>query len=93
MRGDDDDDDDDDDEGDDDDDGGTHVLFSWTDAEGADHGALNGLGDDDHPQYLLVNGTRALSGNLTASGTVTASKFVGDGSMLTNLPSGPSPSR
>jgi len=29
-----------------------------------DHGALTGLGDDDHTQYLLVNGTRAMSGNL-----------------------------
>ena len=29
-----------------------------------DHGALLGLGDDDHPQYLLVNGTRAMTGDL-----------------------------
>jgi hypothetical protein len=29
-----------------------------------DHGSLLGLLDDDHPQYLLVNGTRAMSGNL-----------------------------
>ena len=70
--------------------GKKHVEFSWTDAEGADHGALTGLEEDDHPHYLLADGTRALSGNLTASGTVTAGKFVGDGSMLTNLPSGPS---
>ncbi len=28
-----------------------------------DHGALTGLADDDHTQYLLVNGTRALGGN------------------------------
>ncbi len=69
--------------------GKKHVEFSWTDAEGADHGALTGLEEDDHPHYLLADGTRALSGNLTASGIVTASKFVGDGSMLTNLPSGP----
>ena len=33
-----------------------------------DHGALNGLGDDDHPQYLLVNGSRALTGNLNGGG-------------------------
>ena len=32
-----------------------------------DHGALTGLGDDDHPQYLLVDpATRALIGNLNA---------------------------
>ena len=29
-----------------------------------DHGALSGLGDDDHTQYLLVDGTRAMSGSL-----------------------------
>jgi hypothetical protein len=29
-----------------------------------DHGALTGLGDDDHTQYLLVNGTRAMTGDL-----------------------------
>src|SRR5690606_9399909 len=29
-----------------------------------DHGALIGLADDDHTQYLLVSGTRALSGSL-----------------------------
>lgn len=29
-----------------------------------DHGGLSGLGDDDHPQYLLVSGTRAMTGNL-----------------------------
>lgn len=29
-----------------------------------DHGVLSGLGDDDHQQYLLANGSRALTGNL-----------------------------
>jgi len=29
-----------------------------------DHGNLTGLGDDDHTQYLLVDGTRAMSGAL-----------------------------
>ncbi|MEW5767367.1 MAG: tail fiber domain-containing protein, partial [bacterium] len=29
-----------------------------------DHGALTGLGNDDHPQYLLTNGTRPMAGNL-----------------------------
>ena len=33
-----------------------------------DHGALTGLNDDDHPQYLLVNGGRALTGDLSAGG-------------------------
>ena len=29
-----------------------------------DHGALTGLGDDDHTQYLLVDGSRAVNGTL-----------------------------
>lgn len=35
-----------------------------TGAAVSDHGSLSGLGDDDHPQYLLIDGTRAMSGNL-----------------------------
>ncbi len=31
---------------------------------GGDHGLLAGLGDDDHTQYLLVSGARAMSGSL-----------------------------
>lgn len=30
-----------------------------------DHGALSGLGDDDHSQYLLADGSRNLTGDLT----------------------------
>src|SRR5436305_14484462 len=41
-----------------------HTPFSWT----IQHGALTGLGNDDHPQYLLVSGARALTGNLNAGG-------------------------
>lgn len=33
-----------------------------------DHGALNGLGDDDHAQYLPADGSRALTGNLNGGG-------------------------
>jgi len=33
-----------------------------------DHGALTGLGDDDHPQYILVSGARAFSGNQSFGG-------------------------
>lgn len=32
------------------------------------HSALTGLTADDHPQYLLATGTRALTGNLSAGG-------------------------
>ena len=35
-----------------------------------DHGTLNGLGDDDHPQYLLTDGSRALTGNLQLGGNL-----------------------
>ena len=48
-----------------------HVQFSWTDGSGSgvtDHGLLTGLADDDHPQYLLADGTRALTGDLSAGG-------------------------
>jgi hypothetical protein len=44
-----------------------HIEFSWTDGlEGNEHGALAGLGADDHPQYLLADGTRSLTGTLNA---------------------------
>ena len=36
-----------------------------------DHGLLSGLADDDHTQYLLANGTRTLTGNLSVSGGIT----------------------
>ena len=36
-----------------------------------DHGALTGLGDDDHAQYLLASGTRTLTGNMAVTPGVT----------------------
>lgn len=33
-----------------------------------DHGALTGLGDDDHAQYLLTSGVRAMGGSLDMGG-------------------------
>ena len=36
-----------------------------------DHGALSGLADDDHSQYLLVDGTRSLAGNLAVDAGIT----------------------
>lgn len=38
-----------------------------------DHGNLSGLADDDHAQYVLVDGTRAMTGTLTCSGVTTGS--------------------
>lgn len=49
----------------------SHVQFSWTDGAGSGvtaHAALTGLLNDDHPQYLLTSGLRALTGNLSAGG-------------------------
>lgn len=43
---------------------------SWVDIVGggtSDHGALSGLGDDDHTQYFLASGTRSITGNFTAT--------------------------
>lgn len=34
----------------------------------SDHGQLTGLADDDHPQYLLVSGARAMTGALDMGG-------------------------
>ena len=38
---------------------------------GVDHGGLAGLGDDDHTQYLLADGSRDLTGNLSVDALVT----------------------
>lgn len=37
----------------------------------SDHGALSGLADDDHSQYLLADGTRSLAGNLAVANGIT----------------------
>ncbi len=37
------------------------MLQEWMLNEPNDHGHLTGLEDDDHPQYLLINGTRAMT--------------------------------
>ena len=47
-------------------DAGTDVQLGISGA--SDHGALTGLGDDDHTQYILANGTRAFSGNQSFGG-------------------------
>ncbi len=44
---------------------------TWASAGVSDHGALSGLGDDDHTQYLLVDGTRATTGAFTVGGAGT----------------------
>lgn len=41
-----------------------HIDIAWIDQSLIDHGSLAGLADDDHPQYLLIDGTRAMTGHL-----------------------------
>jgi len=44
-----------------------------------DHGALTGLSDDDHPQYLLADGARALTANWDAGDfKITAQQLESD---------------
>lgn len=47
---------------------GDHPMQPSVIASGVDHGGLSGLGDDDHTQYLLEDGSRNLSGDLEAEG-------------------------
>ena len=55
----------------------TNITFN---ENGIDHGLLAGLGDDDHIQYLLANGTRGLTANWNAgSYNITARQFIGWG--------------
>ncbi|MGC2236366.1 MAG: hypothetical protein WA584_09405 [Pyrinomonadaceae bacterium] len=44
------------------------MLQEWMLNEPNDHGDLTGLEDDDHPQYLLINGSRAMTGSLKMGG-------------------------
>lgn len=53
-----------------------------------DHGALTGLADDDHTQYLKADGTRTLTGNLTVTGTVDGRDVATDGTKLDGIESG-----
>lgn len=54
----------------------------------SDHGALTGLGDDDHTQYLLADGTRTLAGDLTVTGTVDGRDVAADGTKLDGIEAG-----
>ena len=44
------------------------TLVAQASEPNTDHGGLTGLTDDDHPQYLLVDGTRAMSGSIDMGG-------------------------
>lgn len=49
----------------------------------SDHGVLTGLLDDDHIQYFLVNGTRAVTGNLVVNGNTALGDAATDTVSLT----------
>ena len=51
--------------------GNTTIMSGGTGGEVGDHGALTGLTDDDHAQYLRTDGTRTLTGNLSTNAGVT----------------------
>ena len=48
--------------------GTTRTIISGGGSGVTDHTSLTGLGSDDHTQYVLVDGTRAFSGNWTNAG-------------------------
>ena len=53
--------------------GGTPISKKVTFAnasKGFDHGSIGGLSDDDHTQYLLASGTRALTGSMIINDNV-----------------------
>lgn len=64
--------------------------YAWdrVDASTPGHDQLVGLGDDDHTQYLLADGSRTLSGNLTVTGTVDGRDIAADGTKLDGIESG-----
>lgn len=49
-------------------DAGGHIDASMINDADIDHGNLTGLGDDDHTQYILADGTRAFSGDQSMGG-------------------------
>lgn len=49
-------------------DGGDGTIRIDIDETNIDHGTISGLDDDDHPQYLLVDGSRPMTGGLDMGG-------------------------
>ncbi len=47
-----------------------HTLNATVSSGSLNHSILAGLGGDDHTQYLLVDGTRSITGNLTVDGNL-----------------------
>lgn len=49
-------------------DAGGKIDGSFLDQTDVDHGSISGLADDDHLQYIRVDGTRAFTGNQSMGG-------------------------
>lgn len=47
---------------------GANTITASVIQSGIDHGSISGLGDDDHTQYILVDGTRAFTGAQSMGG-------------------------
>jgi len=51
-----------------------------------DHGSLTGLGDDDHTQYVLVNGSRSMTGALdTTALKISGTEVITNARVLQNV--------
>lgn len=64
----------------------TDTITFTIDQSNIDHGSIGGLGDDDHTQYLLVDGTRDLGGDwglggfdVTNGGTIQIKRLLAGG--------------
>ena len=53
------------------------TVFEGGGADTIDHGALGGLGDDDHPSYIKADGTRNFSGDQAVQKSNPAFRFIG----------------
>lgn len=70
---------------------GVGTLVSLSGGGGVtDHGALTGLSDDDHTQYLRTDGSRALTGDMSAGTNritnLKAPTSANDAARLTDIP-------
>jgi len=68
------------------------TLQNQIDGLSIDHGDLTGLGDDDHTQYLLADGSRDLAGDwdfstytISGTGDIYAGNLYGNGAGLTGV--------
>ena len=57
-------------------DGSGKPLLSFIGGSAIDHGDLTGRSDDDHSQYLLIDGTREMTGSLTLDNAADATLSI-----------------